>query len=139
MWTNICVHGFSFSQEGTKLFCQKMGYEGGSFSKRDSASSEDSFRLGKCNVGDIWESCRGGCNDYERGGLCSDYSEGQSCSVGGLGNIEIAITCTGWNGKARTSCGSINLKIFCNNFNSQKELAKTTFYRHLAHASSVLF
>ena len=120
-WAYICGHGFLYSenQEGAKLFCQKMGYEGGSVSKRDSISSYDSFQIGKCNAGDVWEKCSGGCNSYKIGGPCTYYTAGQTCNAHAPDNLEIAITCTGWNGKARTSCGSMNLKIFCNIFNSQ--------------------
>ena len=104
-WADICGHGFWFSQEGAKLFCQKMGYEDGSVSKKDSVSPRDSFQIGKCNPDDIWGKCSGGCNGYKVGGPCSDYSEDQTCSAN-ANNLEIAITCTGWNGKTRTSCGS---------------------------------
>ena len=93
---------------------------GGSVSKSDSVSPRDSFQIGKCNAGDTLEKCTGGCNGYKIGGPCSDYSEGQTCNAGAPDNLEIAITCTGWNGMARTSCGSITLRIFCNISNSKK-------------------
>ena len=135
-WANICGHGFWYTQEGAKLFCQKMGYEDGSVSKRDSVSPRDSFQIGKCDAGDTLENCRGGCNGYKIGGPCSDYSEGQTCNAWDPDNLEIAITCTGWNSIARTSCGSITLKISYHNFNSQK---KTAFYSHPPHSSPVSF
>ena len=73
-WVPICGHFFWDNQEGAKLFCQKMGYMSGQFSGRGSWQkySTDSFRIGKCNAGDEWESCSGGCNDYQKGSRCSN-------------------------------------------------------------------
>ena len=98
----ICGHYFWDNQEGAKLFCQKMGYHSGTFSGRGSGQkySMDSFRIGKCNDGDNWESCSGGCNDYQGGGACSNNNHAKCDQTQG---VKITIECSGGVSTARTS------------------------------------
>ena len=93
-WMPICGHFFWDNQNGAKLFCEKMGYTSGKFSGRGSGQkySLDSFKIGNCNDGDKWESCSGGCNEYEAGGKCND-SWGSYCTKGQ--EVKITIKCSG--------------------------------------------
>ena len=90
----ICGHFFWDNQNGAKLFCEKMGYTSGKLSGRGSGQkySQDSFKIGKCNDGDKWESCSGGCNQYESGGKCND-SWGSYCTKGQ--EVKMTIKCSG--------------------------------------------
>ena len=101
----ICGHYFWDNQNGAKLFCRKMGYSSGSFSGRGSGKKYgiDSFRIGKCNVGDKWESCSGGWNDYEGGGACSNSPPGRGkCDKDQ--RVKITIKCSGGDSIKTTSC-----------------------------------
>ena len=112
-WEPICGPHFKDSPEGAKLFCQKMGYEGGSAKETGTKYSKDSFSIGKCKAGDVWGNCRGGCNSYKTGDTTCP------CNQGAL--VKISITCMGkywyqngikkmgWNEITRTSCGSKNI------------------------------
>ena len=93
-WMPICGHFFWDNQNGAKLFCQKMGYTSGKFSGRGSGQkySLDSFKIGRCNARDEWESCSGGCNHYESGGKCNN-SWGSYCTKGQ--EVKITIQCSG--------------------------------------------
>ena len=112
-WVPICGPWFWNNQEGAKLFCQKLGYEGGNYDKKNEAYSKDSFSIGQCKAGDTWLNCTGGCNTYKKG------DESCPCNQGAI--VKIGITCTGkywyqngikkmgWNEITRTSCGSKNI------------------------------
>ena len=97
-WEPICGPHFKDSPEGANLFCQKMGYDGGSVKQTDTTYSKDSFSIGKCNADDVWGNCRGGCNKYTVGDAAC------TCEASQLNRI--SITCTGWDKVTRTSCGS---------------------------------
>ena len=84
-----------------------MGYEDGSVEKKNDVYSRDSFMIGKCNPGDVWGNCLGGCNEYRKGNVCSDGGERCTSSA----RVKISISCKGWNGKTRTSCGGNFLKM----------------------------
>ena len=105
----ICGHYFWDNQDGAKLFCQKMGYQAGKFSVRGSGQkySMNSFKVGKCNRGDNWKSCTGGCNDYQGGGACSNNKPAKCDQNQG---VKITIQCSGGESTARTSCRGIQLK-----------------------------
>ena len=102
-WMPICGHAFWDNQEGAKLFCKKMGYESGTFSGRGSGHKYgvDSFRIGKCLSGDKWESCSGGCNDYQGGGACSVYPPAK-CDKDQA--VKITIQCSGGDNSHSSSC-----------------------------------
>ena len=102
-WMPICGHYFWDNQNGAKLFCEKMGYTSGKFNGRGSGDkySQDSFKIGKCNDGDKWESCSGGCNEYESGGKC-DESWGGYCTKDE--EVKITIACSGEESIKTTSC-----------------------------------
>lgn len=100
-WSPICGHYFWNNQVGAKLFCQKLGYQTGTFSRGSGQTySMDSFRIGQCNTGDTWESCTGGCNDYQSGGACSN---GVKCDQ--TQRVKITIECNGGESIKTTSCG----------------------------------
>ena len=103
-WSPICGHYFWDNQVGAKLFCQKMGYHSGTFSGRGSGQkySMDSFKIGKCNSGDKWENCNGGCNDYQRGGRCSNRWYGAECDQNQ--EVKITIQCEGGGSIKTSSC-----------------------------------
>ena len=110
-WVPICGRFFSDNDEGVNLFCQKLGFEGGSFTEKRMSSSEDSFYIGKCNAGDVWANCRGKCNEYKIGGGCTK-SEGHTSDTCGAGDsVKMKITCNGWNAVERMSCGSKNRQL----------------------------
>ena len=102
-WIPICGHYFWDNQNGAKLFCQKMGYLSGKISDAGSGEtySQDSFKIGKCNDGDKWESCSGGCNEYESGGKC-DESWSSYCTKDE--EVKITIACSGEESIKTTSC-----------------------------------
>lgn len=85
-----------------------MGYLTGTFLGRGSEQkySMDSFRIGRCNVGDEWESCSGGCNDYQVGGACS---EGPKCDKNQ--GVKITINCKGGNSIKTISCAGAELAL----------------------------
>ena len=104
-WIPICGHYFWDNQDGAKLFCKKMGYHSGTVSKVSGQKYDvESFRIGKCYEGDTWESCSGGCNDYEAGGECSNngYFGGAHCDKDQ--EVKIAIECIGGGSIKTTSC-----------------------------------
>ena len=101
-WMPICGHYFWNNQDGAKLFCQKMGYHSGKMERRSGEKySMDSFRVGQCNDGDNWESCSGGCNDYQGGDACSNNKNGK-CDQNQ--EVKITIECSGGESTATTSC-----------------------------------
>ena len=104
-WEPICGHWFWDNQEGARLFCQKLGYEDGTVERKNDVYSRDSFMIGKCNAGDVWGNCLGGCNEYQKGNVCS--GRGERCTSSEP--VKISISCNGWNGKIRTSCGGNSL------------------------------
>lgn len=87
-----------------------MGYESGSLSGRgsDEKYNIDSFRIGKCLNGDLWESCSGGCNDYQEGGACSNNPEGKCDETQA---VKITIQCRGGENGQSSSCAGKNLSI----------------------------
>ena len=98
-WSPICGHYFWDTERGkpnygATKFCNKMGYQVGDVFGRGSGESysSDAFRIGKCNENDDWNSCRGGCNDYEVGGKCSENYEAK-CTRGQP--VKITIECSG--------------------------------------------
>ena len=93
-WIPICGHYFWDNQNGAELFCRKMGFESGLFSGRGSGQKYegDSFRIGKCEHGDTWESCSGGCNDYQRGGSCNN-NRNAKCDKNQA--VKLTIRCSG--------------------------------------------
>ena len=103
----ICGSYFWDNQEGAILFCRKMGYYTGFFSGRGSGQKYDmdSFRIGKCKSGDEWESCSGGCNDYQVGGSCSNNG-GVKCDKEQA--VKITIECSGGNSSKTSSCTGID-------------------------------
>ena len=120
-WIPICGHYFWDNQEGASLFCKKIGYSKGSISRKHGKYPQDSFRIGKCNAGDDWSSCKGGCNGYTIGGACAN---GASCDK--EQHVKIEITCEGWDGKTTKSCdGNI---IYSNHYNLA---VKYFFYENL--------
>ena len=106
-WMPICGHYFWDNHEGATLFCRKMGYDSGSFWGKGYGFKYyiDSFRIGKCKSGDEWESCSGGCNDYQIGGSCSNkYSA--KCDWDQA--VEITIKCSGGDSIKTSSCTGID-------------------------------
>merc|ERR1719412_2849899 len=87
-----------------------MGYSSGSFSGRGSGEmyDMDSFRIGKCKSGDKWESCSGGCNDYQGGGACSNNA-GAKCDKDQA--VKLTIECSGGDSIKTTSCREPERKI----------------------------
>ena len=104
----ICGHYFWDNQEGAKLFCKKLGHNSGNFSGKGSGEiySIDSFRIGKCNSGDKWESCSGGCNDYQVGGACSNNPP-VKCERDQA--VKITIECKGGKSTQISSCTGTQL------------------------------
>ena len=74
------------------MFCSKLGYEQGEQSQKHSPYSSDAFRIGKCEEGDGWNDCTGGCNDYELGGTCGNSMFGSSCATDD--DVAMTITCS---------------------------------------------
>ena len=119
-WEPICGAWFwDEGTEGANLFCQKMGYEGGSVVDKNEAYSKDSFCIGQCKAGDTWLNCSVGCDSCKTGDVSCP------CNQGGI--VKISITCTGkywyqngikkmgWNKITRTSCGSKYILMRYNN------------------------
>ena len=90
----ICGHYFWDNHYGAMLFCEKMGYKSGKVSGKGAGQKyfQDSFKIGKCNDGDKWENCSGGCNEYESGGKCDESWSGY-CTKGQ--EVKITIECSG--------------------------------------------
>ena len=61
----------------------------------------NSFRIGLCNSGDQWDSCSGGCNDYQGGGACSNNPT-VKCDKGQA--VKITIQCSGGESAQMSSC-----------------------------------
>ena len=61
-WSPICGHYFWDNHIGATLFCQKLGFEKGHVSGRNSGKSyaTDAFMVGKCKKSDTWTKCSGG-------------------------------------------------------------------------------
>ena len=85
-----------------------MGYKFGSLSKASGRGrllgekyEIDSFRIGKCQSGDKWESCSGGCNDYEAGASCNN-NRASKCDKDQA--VKIAIECNGGDYSTNASC-----------------------------------
>ena len=96
-WSPICGHWFWDNQHGAEAFCQKLGFNGGTFNKVDGAYDEDAIEVGKCNCGETIESCTAGSNIYERTGWCK---AGQ--------RMKITISCNGHTPDKETqSCAGI--------------------------------
>ena len=80
-WYPICGHYFWDNGNGADLFCQQLGYQSGTI-RAESTSHQvalpsGGIRIGKCNAGDTWPNCTGGCNNLSVGGTsCSDCREG---------------------------------------------------------------
>ena len=107
-WIPICGHYFWDNQNGAELFCRQMGFESGLLSRRGSGKKYegDSFRIGKCEDGDTWESCSGGCNDYQRGGSCNNNAKAK-CDKGQA--VKFTIKCSGGDDlKTSTRSGMIS-------------------------------
>ena len=103
-WSHICGYPFENNNVGFTLFCQKMGYHSDRWSGGFYGSPKDFFRVGKCNNGDTWENCQGGCNDYQAGGPCSNakHAHAKCDKTQGAG---VAIGCKGGESTKTTSCG----------------------------------
>ena len=89
-WYPICGHWFWNNGIGANLFCQQLGYNSGTIRSESTSASRqvalpsDGIRVGKCNEGDTWLSCTGGCNDLSVGGdHCSD------CQAGAMAGLKI--------------------------------------------------
>ena len=106
-WIPICGHYFWDNIHGANLFCRKMGYASGSLSGRGSGEKYgvNSFRIGKCNSGDEWESCSGGCNDYQSGGACENNGRAHCDKDQG---VKVSIECFGGGSIKATSCRGNN-------------------------------
>ena len=91
-WHYICGQGFWDNDIGATLHCNKRGSEKGHVNSQGSIREVNTFRLGKCNEGDTWPNCTGGCNDYKLGGHCSN-DEDKKCETGSL--VGVYINCTG--------------------------------------------
>ena len=80
-WTPICGHFFWDGDHGASLFCQKLGFPSGTIGDRIKLPS-DGVRIGKCEVGNVWPYCSGGCNDHSIGGTkCSDCQSGAKSGI----------------------------------------------------------
>ena len=99
-WVPICGHYFWDNAHGATLFCKKMGYETGTVSDTGKRYSQDSLRIGKCNIGDALESCKGGCNDYKVGKSCKN-NDSVKCGKGE--RVGISIKCQG-DSRKTSSC-----------------------------------
>ena len=106
-WIPICGHYFWDNIYGANLFCRKMGYESGLLSRRGSGEKYgvNSFRMGKCKSGDKWESCSGGCNDYQSGGTCNNNGRAH-CDKDQA--VKVSIECIGGDSIKTTSCRGNN-------------------------------
>ena len=70
-WIPICSAEFAKNDYGATLFCKKLDFTSGKpYVKYDVKNVLDSFMIGKCNCGDIWPNCRGGCNWKTIGHRC---------------------------------------------------------------------
>lgn len=91
-WNFICGAGFWDNDIGASLACSKRGFEKGTVIRStDQERGEKSLRVGKCNQGDTWPNCTGGCNDYKLGGRCSNDEE-KKC---GTEANSMFLNCTG--------------------------------------------
>ena len=105
-WMPICGHYFWGNQDGAKHFCRKMGYTSGSHSGRSGEKyGIDSFRVGLCKSVDKWESCSGGCNDYQSGGTCKNNGRAHCDKDQG---VKVSIECFGGGSIKATSCRGNN-------------------------------
>ena len=96
-WSPICGHWFWNNQEGSKSFCKKLGYGGGTLTKSAGTYLDDAIALGQCNVNEDLESCSVGCNDKTIGNGCIDCRAGEK--------VSIMITCDGLDaGTSDSSC-----------------------------------
>ena len=78
-----------------------MGYESGVVLGRGSGITygTDSYRIGRCNVGDEFPFCKGGCNDQIVGGSCFN---GASCEKDEP--VKISLQCSGGNSPKTSTC-----------------------------------
>ena len=95
-WVRICGDGFWNDNNGSRIFCKKLGHEDGmvSLSPEQSISSMQSLYVGACAVGDTdLSSCKGGSNQYTVG----EYSK---CTT----KYTYEIVCRGGNAPKTVSC-----------------------------------
>ena len=92
-WVPICGHFFWDNNNGAKSICNRNGYSDGVVVKTNSAYSEDSIRLGRCNSGEDLQSCSSGCRDKGLGNGCSSFFECCNCDAGQA--VGIKVSCTG--------------------------------------------
>ena len=93
----ICGNDFWDDNVGADLFCQKLGYESGTVSKKAGPSelTDDALHIGKCQVGDTdLTACTGGNNDYV-------VSQHKDCNTDDV----FTITCNGASDKRRSCVG----------------------------------
>ena len=86
-WHPICGRWFWDNNIGASLFCQQLGFDSGTITseQRTIRLPRDGIRVGRCNIGDTWLSCTGGCNDLSvGGGQCSD------CRTGVRSGVQVA-------------------------------------------------
>ena len=91
----ICGHYFWNGNAGANLFCQELGGTGGSiiggtYGAGKVPLPEDGLQVGKCESGDSWLQCTGGCNSLDIGGQCQ---YGGNCKAGA--NAGVKIRCNG--------------------------------------------
>ena len=93
-WSPICGHYFWNNEEGAKVFCKELGFQGGTLHVPDSAYSEDAIEIGECRTGQTIDSCTSESNNYE----LTEW-----CKAGN--NVKITIDCEeNKQGSAVASC-----------------------------------
>ena len=81
VWRPLCGHSFWDNNHGATLFCRKLGFPSGRIGDRVTLPNEG-FRIGNCELGDIWPDCSSGCNDHSIGGTkCSDCRSGSMAGI----------------------------------------------------------
>ena len=118
-WSPICGHFFGDNNVGAKLFCNRMGYDDGlaiPFEPRQKYSV-DSFRIGRCNKGDVWLNCNGACNDYQVGGHCAngnlnDMANGNAIKCEKNHGPKVFIECLGEKKNSNASCEGGKIILF---------------------------
>ena len=69
-WSSICGHWFWDNQHGVEAFCQKLGFKGGMFSKKNIPYKDDAIQVGKCSSEETIDSCTAAQNPYTKTGWC---------------------------------------------------------------------
>ena len=70
-WIPICAARFAENSHGAEVFCRKLHFQTGkALIDFDVVNKKDTIMIGKCNPGDPWPNCSGGCNFKTIGHKC---------------------------------------------------------------------